>query len=130
MKITSEQYAQALLDAISETAPKDHDKVLDNFVQILKQNGDLEKFTEIEKSYKGLQLRQQGIKSAEVTMARDLEVNSALLKELNAIAGSKVEIRKKVDENIVGGVIIKVDDTLIDASVKRQLNNLNQSLKS
>lgn len=130
MKITSSQYAQALFDAVSETAPKDHDKVLDNFVRILAQNGDLGKYDEIDAEYRKLKLESQGVKEAEVTVAKDSEINSGLIHQLNEIIGKKVEIKKQVDESIIGGVVVRVDDTLIDASVRTQLNNLNNSLKS
>ncbi len=130
MKLTSQQYAQALYDAVHETAPKDHDLVMDRFVKILAQNGDLNKHGEIENEYKKLEHQSHGIKEAEVTVARDMEINSNLIANLNEIIGNKVEIRKRVDEGIVGGIIMKVDDTLLDASVKTQLNNLNKELKS
>jgi F-type H+-transporting ATPase subunit delta len=129
MKLTSQQYAQALFEAIAETAPHDHDKVLDNFVKILAQNGDLGKYEEIDTEFRKLKLLSQGIKEAEVTIAKEVEANSALIHKLNEIVGSKVEIKQKVDESIIGGVVIRVDDTLIDASVKTQLNNLNSELK-
>jgi F-type H+-transporting ATPase subunit delta len=130
MKLTSQQYAQALFEAVSETAPQDHDKVLDNFVKILAQNGDLGKYEEIEAEFRKLKLLSQGIKEAEVTIAKEVEMNSSLIHKLNEIIGNKVEIKKKVDESIIGGVVVRVDDTLIDASVRNQLDNLNQILKS
>jgi F-type H+-transporting ATPase subunit delta len=129
-KLTSSQYAQALFEAVSETAPHDHDKVLDNFVKILAQNGDLGKYEEIDAEFRKLKLLSQGIKEAEVTIAKEVEMNSSLIHKLNEIIGNKVEIKKKVDESIIGGVVVRVDDTLIDASVRTQLNNLNNSLKS
>ena len=130
MKLTSQQYAAALFDAVSETAPKDHDKILDNFVKILASNGDLGKYEEIDAEFHKLELLSQGVKQAEVTVAKEAEMNSSLVHKLNEIIGHKVEIKKQVDESIIGGVIVRVDDTLIDASVRNQLNNLNNSLKS
>ncbi len=129
-KITSTQYAHALFDAVSETAPHDHDKVLDNFVKILAQNGDLGKYEEIDAEFRKLKLEGQGIQEAEVTVAKEVELNHTIITELNKAVGGKVEIKTKIDESIIGGVIVRVDDTLIDASIRNQLNNLNQSLKS
>lgn len=146
MKFTSQQYAQALYDAVSQTNPKDHDVVLDNFVKILAQNGELSKHQEIEKEYHILEMKEKGIKQIEITVAKDIEVNKNIIDELNKVVGAsfsrpqsktggqgqplQVDIKKKVDEGIVGGVIVRVDDTLIDASIKTQLENLNQTLKS
>jgi F-type H+-transporting ATPase subunit delta len=134
MKLTSQQYAQALFEATTETNPKDHDKVLDNFVKILAQNGDLGKYDEIDAEFRKLKLESQGIKEAEVTVAKESEINRSLIEQLNSVAEatglhSKLEIKQKIDESIIGGVIVRVDDTLIDASIKTQLNNLNKQLK-
>ena len=129
MKLTSQQYAQALYDAVHETAPKDHDLVLDRFIQVLAQNGDLSKHSEIELEYKKLEAEAKGFRQAEVTVAREAELNKGIVDELNKIAGAKLEIKKKIDGGIVGGVIMKVDDTLLDASIKTQLNKLNTELK-
>ena len=129
MKITSQQYATALFDAISETAPHDHDKVLDNFVKILGQNGDLGKYDEIDAEFRKLKLSSQGIQEAEVTVAKEVEFNRTIVEELNKAIGGKIEIKKNIDESIIGGVVVRVDDTLIDASVKGQLNHLNSTLK-
>ena len=129
-KFTSKQYAQALYEAVHETNAKDHDVVLDNFVKILAQAGDLNKYPEIEKEYHLLEMKEKGVSSAEVTVAKDIEINSGLIGQLNEIIGNKVEAKKKVDEGIIGGVVVRVDDTLIDASIKTQLENLNSELKS
>ena len=129
-KFTPKDYAQALYDSLHETNPKDHDVVLDNFVKILSQAGDLGKYEAIEKEFKLLEMKQQGISEAKVTVARDVEINSGLMKSLNEIIGNKVEIKKQVDAGIVGGVVVRVDDTLIDASIKTQLENLNQELRA
>ena len=129
-KFTSAQYAEALYDSVNQTAPKDHDKVMDNFVKILAQNGDLGKYDEISEAYKIMEMHAKGISQAEVTVAKDIEINSALINQLNEIVGNKVEIKKKIDSGIVGGVVVRVDDMLIDASVKGQLDKLNKELKS
>jgi F-type H+-transporting ATPase subunit delta len=134
-KLTSNQYATALFEAVTETDPKDHDKVLDNFVKILAQNGDLGKYDEIDAEFRKLKLESQGIREAEVTIAKETELNHTIIKQLNDVVQAsglltKLEVKTKVDQSIIGGVVVRVDDTLIDASVKTQLNNLNQTLKS
>jgi F-type H+-transporting ATPase subunit delta len=126
-KLSPSQYAQALYEAVHET--KDHDVVLDNFVKILAQNGDLGKHDEIHKEYQLLEMKEKGISTAHVTVARDIEINASLMNQLNEIVGNKVEIKQKIDKGLVGGVMVRVDDTLIDASVRTQLNNLNSQLK-
>ena len=128
MKLTPKQYAGALFDAVSQTAAKDHDKVIDNFVKILAQNGDLGKYSDIEKEYHILELKAKNIKEVDVTFAQ--EHGQQILEDLNKLVQGKAEFKKKIDSSIIGGVVVRVDDTLIDASVKTQLQNLNLSLKN
>ncbi|MCK4891662.1 MAG: F0F1 ATP synthase subunit delta, partial [Candidatus Pacebacteria bacterium] len=41
----------------------------------------------------------------------------------------QVEVEEKIDKSLLGGIIIKIDDnTLIDGSVKRKLENLRACL--
>ncbi len=127
MKLSPKQYAQALFEAASETAPKDYDVILERFVKVLVENGDLGKFSEIEAEYKNLEQKQSGVTQGNATFA--MEHNVKVLNELNKVVLSKTEYKTQIDEGLVGGVVIRADDTLIDASVKTLLNNLNMDLK-
>ncbi len=124
----TQNYAQALYLAINETAEKDHDRVLDNFVRVLAQSGDLSLLDEIEQEYLKIERQAKGIKEVHVTTASDQNAKE-LIKDLNKIVGDKIEVKHTVDDGIVGGVVVRVDDTLIDASVKNSLNNLSQLIK-
>lgn len=132
MKFTAKQYAQALMDSLSETDPKDTDKILDNFVTVLVENDQLRLFEEIVNEFHRIDLEKKGTKQAEVTSARPLsrENENAVIEHLNKIVGSKVELKKQIDERLVGGVVIRVDDKLVDASVKNELNQLKNELSA
>ncbi len=129
MKYTHSQYAQALYESLQDTKPKDHDQIIENFIQVLGANGDLGEYENIIAEFEIYDRDQRGIKEVEVTTATDIKFNKPLLDELNSIVGKDIELKQKVDENIVGGVVIKVEDTLIDGSVKNHLNNLANQLK-
>ena len=126
MKYTPKQYAEALHQVISETAPAGQDKVLDNFAALLREDAAFGLMDEIEKEY----LRLSGIRTAEVTSASPLgsREEAAIIERLNAYVGGKVELRKKVDEGILGGVVIRMDDELLDGSVRKNLNDLKKEL--
>jgi F-type H+-transporting ATPase subunit delta len=44
--------------------------------------------------------------------------------------GKEVELIEQIDESLIGGFILKVDDKQIDDSIKRKLNDLKVSLAS
>lgn len=132
MKFTAKQYAQALHGALVETQPKDLDLVLDNFVKLLAENNDLRLFDQIASELHKNDLEKKGIKQAEVASAHPLnhENERHILEVLNRYVKSKVELKKKLDENIVGGAVIQVDDLMIDASVRKSLEQLKKSIES
>ena len=49
-------------------------------------------------------------------------------KELEKITKKKVSVSFQVDKSIMGGIIIQIDDTVLDASVKRKLELLKEHL--
>ena len=57
------------------------------------------------------------------------EQHSALQQKLQAATGYTVRLKTRVDENILGGLIIRVGDRLIDGSVATQLQSMREQLK-
>ncbi len=130
MKFSAKQYAKALMDAIHETNPKDQDQVLDNFAKVLAENNDLRLYDQIAEEFHKLDLAKQGIKQVEVTSAHPLsrENEKAIVDELNKLVKHKIELKKQVDDRLIGGVVIQMEDQVIDASVKNQLEQLKNNL--
>ena len=128
MRFTKQQYAQALYEALQESSPKSHDKVIDNFIKALRDNGDLGSYEEIISYYEVYDKEQRGVTEVEVVTANS-SVNKSLINDLNKLVGKSAEITNKTDEKIIGGVVIRIDDTLIDGSIKNHLDNLGNSLK-
>ncbi|HLC44291.1 MAG: hypothetical protein A2722_03405 [Candidatus Doudnabacteria bacterium RIFCSPHIGHO2_01_FULL_50_11] len=127
MKITPQQYAAALYDALSTTRPSDHDRVIENFLQVLREHGTLSLHPEIERAFLEYESKQKGEIATTVTTARE-EAPRHLIERLNEIVGGNAVIRKEIDESLLGGVLIETEDTRIDASVKTQLRKLKDSL--
>jgi F-type H+-transporting ATPase subunit delta len=128
MKYSQSQYVQALHEAIQDTDARSHDRVIENFIQTLKANGDLGSYEAIIKEYETYDKQQRGVKDIEITTA-GAKVNKALITDLNKLVGKNIDVIQKHDDKIIGGVVIKVDDTLIDGSIKNHLENLGKALK-
>ena len=128
MKFSAQQYAEALHQTLSETKPGDQDKVINNFVRVLKTNGDLAYYEAIIGAYESLDREIKGIKDVEIATARDVEINNDVINTLNALVGDNAELKRQVDESLIGGIVVKIEDTLIDASVKGQLTKLKNKL--
>lgn len=130
MKYTAKHYAQALMDAVEQAAPKDEEQILDNFVRILAENNDIRMFEQIAEEYHKLDLAKKGQKQIELTTARvmDKHTEQEILEQLNKLAKVKVEVKKKIDEELIGGIIIRMEDQQLDASVKNSLEELKNNL--
>ncbi len=127
---TPKQYAAALFEAVSQTNPKDQDKILDNFVKILAENGDAHKFAEIEEEYNQLDKAAKGTRTVEITTAREDLNAKQIVGELNRVLGSKTEIKHTVDQGIIGGAVLRSGEFLLDASIKKILADLRNTIKN
>ena len=132
MQFTPKQYAEALTESLADTDPKHTDLILDNFVTALAANNDLRLFDEIASEFQKLDLAKKGIKEVDITSAKPIsrENEQQILEELNKLVKGEVALKKKVDEKLIGGVVIQFDDKMIDASVKHDLEQLKKDLNS
>ena len=127
MKITPKQYAISLYDSTQNVDDAELGKRISNFVNILKKNNDLSLSGKIIEHYFKYRREQKNISKVEITSCDklDTEVTNDIIKKFN----KQVEIEEKIDKTLLGGIIIKIDDnTLIDGSVKRKLENLRKNL--
>jgi F-type H+-transporting ATPase subunit b len=69
--------------------------------------------------------------TAEVTSALPLTESekSTVMKDLLSKTGGNPTINYRVDPSILGGLVVKVGDTVLDGSVTGQLQNLKQNMK-
>lgn len=128
MKFSVTQYAQALHQTLGESKPGDNDRVIDNFIRILNTNGDLPYYEAIIQEYERIDREERGITEVEITTAGNVAISKETVQALNNAVDGDIELREKVDESLIGGVIVKIEDTMIDASVKGQLNKLKDKL--
>lgn len=85
---------------------------------------------EIIREYIKMANEARNIVEAEVITAMPLAQNqqTALVGQLSLVTGKKVVISTYIDKTIIGGIIVKIGDKLIDGSVVRQLVTLKNAL--
>ncbi|MDO9150636.1 MAG: F0F1 ATP synthase subunit delta [Methylotenera sp.] len=101
-----------------------------NLVKVLVEYGRLSILPEISSAFEALKAQDEGTLDAEIIAAAKpsaAEVKD-LVKRLEAKFGKKIEASVSVDPELIGGIKIIVGDTVIDASVKGQLQNLAYTL--
>ncbi len=132
MKITVNQYAKSLYAATKEKSQKEIADVVSNFVAILSKNRQVKLFPKISKKFEEIWNKENGIAKVEIVSMEKL--NEKILKSIEKFIEKKYPVKKVilnniVDEKIMGGIIIKVGDEILDGSVLRQLRNLKTSLE-
>jgi F-type H+-transporting ATPase subunit delta len=74
--------------------------------------------------------RERGIALAEVRTALPLEEaqRTAVAGRLAQLTGEQVEMNEMVDQSLIGGIAVRIGDTLYDASVRNRLERLRARL--
>jgi len=101
-----------------------------NLIKVLVEYGRLSILPEISSAFEALKAQDEGTLDAEIIAAAKISAADTkdLVKRLEAKFGKKIEATVSVDPEIIGGIKIIVGDTVIDASVKGQLQNLAYTL--
>ncbi|MBI21508.1 MAG: ATP synthase F1 subunit delta [Chloroflexi bacterium] len=114
-----------------ETLFSDIDLLVKNLIFLMTRNRDITKFNLFKDIFNDLVDKHFEITRVQVKTANQIPTNQIeKLKEslLEFVEGSTVEISQIVDENILGGIIIRIGDKVIDASSKTKINNMKDFL--
>lgn len=107
-------------------------ELMRNFLGVLNRRGALKRLAIIADAYEDLLLERRGIVDVDVTVARKLtdpELDRIGQRLSTAIRRQAI-VHQRVDESIVGGLVLRIDDRLIDASVRYQLRAAREQLLS
>ena len=101
-----------------------------NFLRLLLENGRVSVLPEISEHFEMLKAQVENTVDVTVTSAAPLsdarksEITSALKRRL----GRKVRLETEIDENLIGGAVIRAGDVVIDGSVRSRLEGLANAL--
>lgn len=132
MRITPKQFALSLYEAVEKKSPAQVKATIKKFVELLAERNSLVKAGEIIKEFEKIWYEENGIVEAEITSANGLskEMIKHLKNYIKNLSGAKEVIAsEKVDQSLLGGVVIRFSDKVIDGSMKERLNDLRSSLK-
>lgn len=105
-------------------------KVL-NLALLLLRRGRTQLGPQIAQAYQEILDRARGISHATVTSAVPLSDSerSAVEARLRELAGGPVTVQTEVDEGILGGLVVRIGDRLIDGSTRSRLQALKRRLE-
>ena len=108
----------------------DDEPLFTHFLQVVAEKGRAGEFDEIAKEFERLMAREERRLTVELTTARELTdaEADAILKQIEDAAGRKVEATRKVDPDLVGGIVLQAGSLRVDASVRGRLERLRNEL--
>ncbi len=106
-------------------------KTVYNFMRLLIEKRRIYELNLILKQYQIEVKKLKGIYIADVQTAFVLEnIQCEQLKTcLENLSGLKLEIKNKVKPEIIGGILVRIGDDVIDWRVSRMLNTLNEQMR-
>ncbi len=127
-RLTSEEKAKAFIEAVGEKL----EVQAQNFVHVLSENGRLVLLPEIAEQFELYKAEQEKSVDVEVTSAFALsdEQQDKLAKVLSARLSREVRLHAVEDSSLIGGVVIRAGDLVIDGSVRGKIAKLAEALKS
>jgi F-type H+-transporting ATPase subunit delta len=125
--LSSAEKKEGLGRAISGAEPE-----LVNFLELLVEKARMPEIFRIRREFDELWKHENRRIDVTVTSAVELdpEVVSKIGTEVERQTGEQVELSSKVDDGILGGIVLQVGNMVLDASIRTRLEKLRKSVAS
>jgi len=130
-KISPKKYAISLYESLQGIEKREIPEVIKSFVALLARNKDLKKADKIVKAFRDYINEQERILEVLAISAEplDSQFKEEIIDYLESSLNKEIELKEQTDKNLVGGVILKYGDVVVDGSVKKRIELLADSLK-
>ena len=106
------------------------DETVRNFLELLVEKHRVPAIHRIRRAYDALWEEENKLLPVEVTSA--IELDSETVENIGAKIGErtgrKVQLESKVDPDILGGIVVRVGDRILDASIANRLESLRKQV--
>lgn len=130
MKVTVKQYAASLYESIKGQSDKETSKIISAFVHFLGRRRELSKVPAIISAFCDIWDREEAEVSAELVTARPVKPVLGAISDYLKIKTSakKINLKEVVETSLIGGFILRYQDRVLDASLKSNLEILQDKL--
>jgi F-type H+-transporting ATPase subunit delta len=101
-----------------------------NFLELLAEKHRVPVIYRIERGFNALWAKENKRLGVTVTSAVELdpEIAKRIGEEIEKQTGNEVELESRVDDSILGGLVVQVGNMVLDASVRNRLEKLRKSI--
>ena len=108
----------------------DADELLRNFLLLTTEKGRIGEIESIGAEFERLMAREERRLTVELTTAKELSDDeaAAIIRQIEEASGRKVEATRRVDPDLIGGIVLRAGTLQVDASVRGRLERLRHDL--
>jgi F-type H+-transporting ATPase subunit delta len=123
--LTTDEKKDGLRKAISDAEP-----IVQNFLELLIENHRMPALFRIRREFDRLWEEEHKLLPVQITSAVELdeEVKRQIIDRIAEQTGRTVESSAAVDPDILGGLVVRVGNTILDASIRYRLDQLRKQV--
>jgi F-type H+-transporting ATPase subunit delta len=122
---STEEKKEGLAKAVT-----DADEAVANFLALLLENHRMPVIFRVRSEYDRLWEEAKQLLPVEITSAVELDPSVAqrIGDEIGRQTGRTVELTSSVDPDVIGGIVVRVGNAILDASIRTRLENLRKQV--
>jgi F-type H+-transporting ATPase subunit delta len=104
--------------------------ILQNFLKLLIEKHRMPAVFRVRRTFDELWQRENKLLPVEVTSAIELDQNTVkqIGDRIGEETGQKIELSERVDPDILGGLVVRVGNSIIDSSIRARLDSLRKQV--
>jgi ATP synthase F1 delta subunit len=108
----------------------DADERLLNFLALLIENHRMPVIFRIRRAYEQLWEHENRLLPVEITSAIELDeaTTDGVVKSIGESTGRRVALKTRVDPDILGGIVVRIGNSILDASIRNRLEQLRRQV--
>jgi F-type H+-transporting ATPase subunit delta len=113
-----------------DKAVTDADETVRNFLDLLLENHRMPVIFRVRRDYDRLWEDAHDLLPVQITSAVELDPSIAerIGEEIGRQTGRTVELTSAVDPDVIGGIVLRVGNSILDASIRTRLENLRKQV--
>ena len=106
------------------------DELVANFLELLIENHRMPAIFRVRRVYDELWAEENKLLSVQITSAVELDekVIKEIAGEIGKRTGRKIELATEVEPDILGGIVVRVGNSIMDASIRNRLERLRKQV--